>query len=113
MTKVLNLDDVAAPPKQFVYQGETHEVKQLSVAGYMEVTKIIEKVQEQAEAETDDNVMSELEQFGMMKRVIQLTVPTMTDELINSMTLPQLMALSEFVKEVEEEGMEDAVEEGK
>ena len=107
MTKVLNLDDVKGPDKTISLGGKTYQILPLSVSGYVEITKITQNLQNEDMGESD--------QLTLMTRIIGLAIPKMAPGVINTMTIPQLMALTDFIREQEEEDMPEAedTEEGK
>lgn len=88
MTQFLDLDALAKDEEYSVkLKGETHILKMATVETFIENTKSLEKLAAAATQEEEIEVI-----LDMLLRAF----PTMKREAINSLTLPQLVALKDF-----------------
>lgn len=88
MTKLLNLDTLAPPVKQFSLSGVQYEVKPLTVGGYIKKQQEAKNV-----TETDDPA----EQMERAVDMIADAVPGLDKAKIETLTMPQISALIEFI----------------
>lgn len=102
MTKLVNLDELAAPKRSIKFKGVTHEVIDLPVAEFIEFqqdfTRLIEKQQAGDAAEM----------LAAAHSILARSVPSFTD--YNELNLRQLMAavqlIADFYPATEETGNE-------
>lgn len=88
MTKLLNLDSLAPPAKQFSLGGTEYEVKPLTVGAYIKKQQEAKDVQE-----TDDPA----EQMERAVKMIVDAVPGLDKNAIEALTMAQISALIEFI----------------
>lgn len=101
MAKMLNLDEIAAVEKKTVkFGGEEYEIKPMSVADFVELSK------------TEKEDATPAEQIDFMLQMITRVIPSAPGDKLKELTPEQLAALVNFIQSVAEDGA-DKVEEGK
>jgi hypothetical protein len=101
--KVLNLDKVAPmQQRKLVLAGVSHVVNEMTVANFIETTRVAEKMA------NETSVATQIEETVEM---IIRTVPTATKEVLGTLSLEQLHVIAAFIRGDDIEGVE-TVEEG-
>lgn len=104
MPKYLNVDDLAPEKKVLTLKGIDHEMHEVTVKEFIEITQTADK---------DGKVMKDLpvyEQVTMLIQQIVKAFPTAPIEDLESLSLPQLTAILKFtagILEEESEAKED------
>jgi hypothetical protein len=87
--KAVNLDELVSEPRIATLKGVDYNIEEQSVGTMIESMQIAEM--EEAEVEQDATKI-----FVKLLRVAKTLIPTCPEEIINSMTMKQLMRLIEF-----------------
>lgn len=102
MTKLVNLDELAAARRQIVFKGETHEVLDLNLSDFIEFQKDFQRMID-AQEKGDVGVMLEISAC-----IIKRCVPTFNET--KNLNMRQLMAavqlIADFYPTPEEAGNE-------
>lgn len=101
---ILKLDEVKSVPRQIDYKGVAYNLKELSVGEFIDMSRKTKAVEETlSEDSSGDDVV---------KRFIEIiteSFPTMTEEVIRTMSLAQMMMVMSFVmKDAEDQQKESA-----
>lgn len=89
MTKLVNLDELAAAKRQIKYKGVSHEVLDLSLKDFVEFQKSFQALLD-AQVEGDVGLM-----LDTAKGIIALCIPTF--EFVAELNMRQLMATVQLV----------------
>lgn len=105
MPRILNLDQVGPKDiRQLKIGGKTYDVKEMSVATFIESSKLAESM----EGETSFS-----KQMEMSVRLIKLAIPEMDDEVLTRLSMEQLAAVSRFIRGDDMGAAEEGGEQGK
>lgn len=99
MTKVLNLDELAEIQRELVIGGRSYKVKSMTVEGFLAITKLAEKL-------NDESTFAE--QIDSTITTIQCSVPDITREVLINLSLEQMKLVVEFVRGETPEGVTEA-----
>lgn len=91
MTKIVNLDELAAPKRTLTYKGESHEVLDLDVSRFIEFQADFNAL---LESQAKDDMAGG---FAAAQRILSRSVPTFKDA--EKLNLRQLMAAVQLVSE--------------
>jgi len=107
--KLLNLDELAGDEIVIILNGNEHKLKESTVEDFIANAKDIESVGKSASIE---------EEMELSKKMLKRSFPTLKDEDIMNLTMPQINKLVQFARDaggeskVEEEIKQDAAKEG-
>ena len=102
MSSLLNLDEVS-PNKEtriIVMKGVEHTMKAPTVGDFLETSKLAKKIEGNIEQNMDVYV-------GLMIKIINQAFPTLTEEILQTLTFEQLNVVLEFVNKTGEEITKD------
>ena len=89
--KICNLDLIAPVQKRELIIGGTHfEVEPLTVARFIEFMQVRQKI-------ADDTSLEE--GFKLMKEMVRSAIPSMSEELIESLPINQLQLVVSFIND--------------
>jgi hypothetical protein len=91
MTKILNLDKlVKEAGRQLVLEGATHNIREMSVTDFIEVTRMAEAMQRDGATVAD--------QVEATVKLIVRLIPTITEETLVKLPLETLSEIASFVR---------------
>jgi hypothetical protein len=99
--KILNIDKLAEAKRQLVIFGETHDVRGMDVANFIESTVAAERL-------TGETSLAK--QVEATIEMVCRAVPTISTETLRSLTLEQLQAVVAYVRGDEVDGVESSEE---
>lgn len=88
VNKILNLDDLAPPAKVVNLDGKSFNVKEMTVADF---------VKRQQEAKTVEATQDPGEQMKRAVTMLTESIPDLPRERLDRMTMPQIIALINFI----------------
>jgi len=101
--KILNVDSIAAPKKFVNIKGERYQVKEMTVADFIEVAQAAENF--------DDENATLLDRFEVSMRAVKRALPDIKDEVLRSLTVDQMGVVNRFLRDDLMDKDKDAVEE--
>lgn len=105
MTKVLNLDKLAKEKRVLTFGGEKYPMKELSVNGFIELTKRAEEI----EKLEGDSLATRI---SFLVETVQMSFPTCPAEVLGEKSLDELNAIVAFARDGSIPSDEDESEEG-
>ncbi len=93
MAEILNLDELSNVVKQFQFKGQIHDICEISLGDFIAMTseqKAMEKKLEKGGITQEELVLN-------YRKNILRVIPTMTDEILDLMTVRQLKTLLDFI----------------
>jgi hypothetical protein len=102
MAKILNIDTlVESEERELQFKGKTYKVQDMSVDDFIEASRVAEKI--------EAGGMSFAEQMEASIGLISRGIPDIDVAELRKLKLPQLMAISQFVRGVDPEDIRRAV----
>lgn len=102
MTKILNIDTlVESEQRELQLAGKTYQVLDMSVDDFIEASRVAEMIEK--------GDLSLAEQMDQSIKLITRSIPGVDPELLRKLSLPQLMAISQFVRGIDPEDIRRAV----
>jgi len=104
--EILNLDEMSNVVKQFTYKGETYDICEISLDGFIEMTT----AQKDAEAKEAAGEMTQKDLIVSYRDMIKRMIPAITNETLGSMSMRQLKTLMDFINtgEIDQDIIEQA-----
>jgi len=109
--EILNLDEMSNVVKQFTYKGETYDICEISLDGFIEMTT----AQQVAEAKEAAGETTQKDLILSYRDMIKRMIPTITSETLGTMSMRQLKTLMDFINTavVDQEIVEAAANDAK
>lgn len=96
-TKIVNIDDLAQASKAIVIDGQTHEMREMTVQEFIDKAKAAREVEKAAQNESVD------EQMRQIVTMVHDAFPTVSEERLARLKLPQLMAIMDLIVKTPEQ----------
>ncbi|ELD1608239.1 hypothetical protein HVX40_24270 (plasmid) [Escherichia coli] len=105
MTKLLDLDSIVPPKKSVKFGGKEYPIVEMTVGLFVSI--------KQMEGQDLEN-MSPVDQVTAYAELVRKVIPSVTNEVLEKLTVPQLQQIFTFAMEViDEENEKAAGEEAK
>lgn len=102
MPKLLNLDDFAKVEKAVTLHGKEYPIVEMTVEGFIEASK---------EAEKFDQIKTDPTAYlNWCVSMLRRAIPSMSEEMVRSLSLAQLRVIVDFVQSEIEEQEQNATE---
>jgi hypothetical protein len=90
MSKILNLDSLAAPKRTVTLNNQDYQVKDMTVQDFIEITKRAE--------ELESKKAGFLENFEATIETVSAALPGCPKEVLRGLTIEQMGALTKFIR---------------